>query len=552
MPAGPRPWFRLGVVGLALVLGTWLRVRGLADLPLHGDEYHTLLRGPEHVDLARASYAQILGEFDTVGSHVPLPLLQRLSLDLYGPGVFALRLVALLPGLLLLLLAYPGLRTFVGPDASALATMALALNPMAVFYSRFARGYMLALLLAFALAWALARVLDPERRTRRAWTLLVVSGAALPWVHLSALGYVLALAAAGVTLALRESRGLALRLLAAWVLAGGLAFALYLPVLPQVLEYFQVMESEPAPSTWLGVPTLIAGGRVAAWAWLALLAVAASLGRSERRTGVVLGLAGLAGPLVLLLASNPRGLDYAWARYVMSALPLLAGLCAWAWTELGARSIGSRAIALGLGALLLLLQHGLGLPGLRDPADGAFSNTYLALHPLPAFDVPYPSTPQFYRALAQDPSSRRIVEMPTLLTRSVLLYRNYALQHGKEVWIGWTGELPTGIAGPPFVRPLELQPGQADYLVFHKDQLAEVPAYFRFVHEELWPTMANAADEGFMRRQETIYGQNLLGADELAPIAARLREVWGAPYFEDERIVVWRLASAAERRSDDE
>jgi hypothetical protein len=550
MPAGPRSWLRLGirigVVVLALVLGTWMRVRDLGDLPLHGDEFHTLLRGSEPVDLTRVSYGEILTQFDTVGSHVPLPLLQRLSLDLFGPGVVSMRLVAIVPGLLLLFLAYPWLRTLVGADAAALGTLALALNPMVVFYSRFARGYMLALLFAFALGWAVVRVLDPERRRRASWAVLVGAGALLPWVHLSALGFVLALALGGLALAVRESRALTLRLLGAFALAGGLAFALHLPVLGQVLSYFRVMESEPPPLSWFGVPTLIAGGRIAAGTWLVLLVLAVPLGLRRHRASVVLGLGGLLGPLVLLLATNPRGMDYAWARYVMSALPSLAGLCALAWTELGARLPRSGSAALVLGAALLLVQHGLGLPGLRAPRDGAFSNTYLALHALRAFDEPYPETPEFYRTLARDPSARRIVEMPPLLTRAVLLYRNYALQHGKEVWIGWSGELPAGIQGPPFVRPLALEPGQADYLVLHKDQTAEVPAYFRYVHEELWPTMRVAADDTFMRRQETIYGQNLMGAEKIAPIAQRLGEVHGQPYFEDERILVWKLADPAQ------
>mgnify|MGYP006325261153 CR=1 FL=1 len=52
MSARP-PWVRLGVLAVALGLGTWLRLRGLADLPLHGDEHHTLFA-------ADAAYREIL------------------------------------------------------------------------------------------------------------------------------------------------------------------------------------------------------------------------------------------------------------------------------------------------------------------------------------------------------------------------------------------------------------------------------------------------------------------------------------------------------------
>jgi hypothetical protein len=547
MPAEPRPWIRWAILAVALALGVWLRLRGVAALPLHGDEYHTLLRGPEHEDLGRVSYGLLLGLFDGVGSHVPLPLLQRLSLDLFGPGVVSMRLVALVPGLLFLLLAYPLLRAFVSANAAALASAALALNPMAVYYARFARGYGLALLLALVLGWAVRRLLEPSTRTRVAWSALVVSGTLLPWVHLSTLGFVLALALTALALAWRESRAFALRLFAAFAAAGSLSFLLFLPVLGQVVAYFRDMESEAPPLTWFGVPTLLAGGALAAGVWLVLVPLGGWLCWRERRASVWLTLAALSGPLVLLLATNPRGMDYAWARYLMSALPFLAALAAAGVTGLGAR-LGERreSLALLAGAALLGWQHlggplGTGPFGFGAPRDGAFSNTYLAMHALPAFDAPWPATPEFYRELARDPAPRRIVEVPPIYTRAVLLYRNYALQHGKNVLVGWPGEMPLGIQGGPYARLLELQPGDADYIVVHKDPVAEVPEYFRHVYEEVWPEMRNAADETFMRRQETIYGQNLLTAEQVGPIAARLLTVRGPAYYKDDKILVWKI-----------
>src|SRR5437867_4293277 len=124
------------LLAVALALGTYLRLRGLAELPLTGDEYHTLVWGDEHLDLAVTSYASILTRFDAVGSHVALPLLQRLSMDLFGAGIVPFRLVAIVPGFLTLLLAYPLLRGFVGRNAALLATWLVALNPMLVYYSR--------------------------------------------------------------------------------------------------------------------------------------------------------------------------------------------------------------------------------------------------------------------------------------------------------------------------------------------------------------------------------------------------------------------------------
>ena len=176
-----------------------------------------------------------------------LPLLQRLSMDVFGAGIVPFRLVAIVPGLLLLLLAYPLLRSFVSRDAAALATLALALDPMVVYYARFARCYALGLLLALALGWAVRRVLEPAGRSRWTWGVLIATGTLLPWVHLSTAGFVLAVALAGIGLALRESRALAVKLFGAFAVAATLALLLYLPVFRQVLKYFGDMRAEPAP-----------------------------------------------------------------------------------------------------------------------------------------------------------------------------------------------------------------------------------------------------------------------------------------------------------------
>lgn len=534
MPAEPRSRFRLLFLGAALGFGAWLRLRGLEDLPLHGDEHHTLLG-------ADTGYGTILTTFDVVGSHVSLPLLQRLSMDLCGAGIVPFRLVAIVPGLLLLLLAYPLLRAFVRPDEAAVASALLALNPMVVYYSRFARGYVLALFLALVLGWSLRRVLESEHRSRGIWTALIVSGALLPWVHLSTLGFVAALALAGLVLALRESRAFAWRLLFAFLLAGGIALVLFLPVLGQVVTYFRVMEPEPPPLSWMGVPTLLLGGRVAAWIGLVAVPAGAVLAWRERRASVVLALAALLGPLALLFATNPRGLDYAWARYILSALPLLAALAGVAWMALVGRVGLGRVPALGGAALLFLLQFWAGPIGPGAAHGGAFSNTYLALHELPAFDEPYPAMPEFYRSLAGEPGARRIVEVPPLYTRSVLLYRNYALVHGKEVLLGWAGDMPRGIRKGPYVPLTEVESRAADYVVLHRNQVEEVPGYYRFVYEEAWPRHREPADETFMLRQETIHPGNFLDEEKTRPIAQLLLARHGRPHYADDSLLVWRL-----------
>lgn len=533
MGASTPVWLRLAVVAAFVALGLFVRVRGLGDLPLHGDEYHTLLA-------ADGSLEEILTTFDTVGSHVALPLLQKLALDLFGPGVVSFRLAALVPGILTLLCAYPLLRRWVGDDAAALATALLAVNPMAIYYARFARGYALGLWLALVLGWVVTRILAGDGRRWWDFACLVLSAALLPWVHLSTVGFVLALGLAASALAWRRSRAQGLAMFGAFAAAGALAFVLFLPVLRQVLGYFGGLVSEDPPLDWFGVPTLIAGGHWAAWAWLLLLAIGALVlwrGASER---VVLTAAAVLGPLGLLLAKNPPGMDYAWARYLLSPLPFLAALVAAGFLAL-ARFVprAGAPVLFIFGSVACAAQWWLGPFGPRAPRDGAFANTYLALHPLPAFDEPWPAASPFYASLAADPATR-IAEVPHIIDRAVFLYRNHALRHRKAVRIGWAGELPRGIAGAPYSRVMELTPAEADYVVLHKDPTREVVSYFAWVFADLWPRTRVARDETFMRRQENVHLDGLVPAESLGAIAARLAEKLGPPVHEDEWVLVWR------------
>ncbi len=124
----------------------------------------------------------------------------------------------------------------------------------------------------------------------------------------------------------------------------------------------------------------------------------------------------------------------------------------------------------------------------------------------------------------------------------MLLYRNEALQHGKEVVIGWTGDIPRALQRGPYVRLLDIEPGRADYLLLHRDLPAEVSAYFRHVFEEVWPRRFDPADESFMRRQEDTNPGNLADPELAERIAAKLVERYGPPTYTDERIYAWRLA----------
>ena len=87
----------------------------------------------------------------------------RLSTDLFGASLWAIRAPAFLPGVLAVLLCYPVVRRMIGRAPAAGATMLLAGSSFHIFYSHFARAYALAILLVLLLLGAVARALDERQ-----------------------------------------------------------------------------------------------------------------------------------------------------------------------------------------------------------------------------------------------------------------------------------------------------------------------------------------------------------------------------------------------------
>jgi len=539
MPRDLDAWPRAILLVLGVALGIFLRVQGIADLPFFGDEYHTR-------DSVVESYGTILTTFDAVGSHVVLPLLQRISLDVFGDGVLAMRLPALIPAILTLLLMYPLVRPLIGATPACLATLALSFSPMHVYYSRFGRGYALMVLLGLVLGVAVVRAL--RGGGRRWWCAAGVCAVLLPYTQLSSAGFVAALGLVALHLARRDAgrRGMKAPLLA----FGGAAVVLgllFVPLLSQVRTFFTAMpEQEARPLGWFGIPTLLAGGRLPGLVWLA--AFPGGLGlmaidRSRRDVALVAAAAFL-GPLAALLVTRPHGMDYAYARYLLNALPFVLMGMAWLLCTGLQKMISSEAVA-GRAALAagVFLIAGATLTGPLSAADGgSFGNTYLAMEPLPAFDARHPAPPPFYEQLAGDPDAVRIIEGQPLLSRAVLLYRAYERIHGKQVFVGWPGEIPRSLDGDPYAALLagELD---ADYLVLHKDLRREVRDYWRFVYLEAWLDHARRGDDSFMERHKAtmVRSQDIATPETGSLLATYLRRRLGEPFLEDEQLWVWKL-----------
>jgi hypothetical protein len=527
------------LLAVALAAGVWLRIDGVRATPLFGDEHHSLFTKDR-------SYREILSSFDDRGSHLALPLLQRLAEDALGPGLASYRLPAVLPGILALPLCFLVARRLVGSTAALLATWALALNPMHVYYSRFARAYALALFLGLALLWAVSGLGRRGTDTRGPAILAFLCATLLPVVHLSSAGYVLALALVCLWLVWSRNHapGPVVATACLFALAALFSAALHLPARAPLLAYLSRITAERAAAgpEVLDVLTLLAGGRVAGLFWLVGVPVAAVLLSRASRPAALLLCATIAGPAFALWASAPQGNPYAYARYLLVSLPAVLMLLAWLARATVERWQQRKRLALGLGLLLIAAGHLGGPLSGRHPAGDPFTNTYLRLAALPPFDIPYRDTPAFYRQLAADPEAARIIEVPQQRGRSVLLYRNYALQHRKDVLVGWEGRWTETLRHGPYVdmRAPDIEARGADYLVVHHDIGTEVAAYLDWVFRDAASGRRDPSRAALMEHQRSLKRERHPRRFSIAALDRR----HGPPHYRDARISVWALGSA--------
>jgi hypothetical protein len=273
-----------------------------------------------------------------------------------------------------------------------------------------------------------------------------------------------------------------------------------------------------------------------------------ALFRHDRETAWWLG-AALLGPLLWLVASRPLGGAYAYARYLMVALPFALMLLGWLFVFCFRRLLGESArtdnLAVAAGTLLCVGIYLAGPLSLSRVNEGPFTNTYLALRALPAFDQPYTGTPEFYAALALDEEVTRVIEVPVLWSRAVLLYRNYFLRHGKETLLGRVGQRGEALSNGPYVWLGEPKLGEAtgaDYLILHRTPRAEVARYWQFVFAEAWPAVRRAGDDAFMVFPHHAPEAQLVSSDTKA-VEEWLAGRFGQPVYDDRDIVVWRLST---------
>jgi len=530
-----RWWLALGG---AVVVGTALRLDQIREQIVLDDEWHAL-----HAIL-RFGYGRILTHFGWTDVCIPLAVYDKAVAGTVGLSEMWMRLPVLLAGVGSLLVLPLMLRAWVGSRASASMAWLLAISPLHVFFSRYARPYAISLFLVMVGALALAHWWEDGRARG---TALIAGGFVLgPYFHLSALPVVGAGLGLGLAGAARRAGGgrpprEVLRLGAA--VAGGLAILVGLP-----LAVDHAALAYKAGRGTLGVPVaagaleLMAGTSwppaLAALAAL-VLAGAVLLARERPRLLALLGAMALAGPATILV-TRPVSIDSPMvaARYCLVLLPVALLLAALALAR-GEQWLRARIRACPPGALTALAVAGLflsgPLPRLHARPNnwtnhGWFQNAY---DPAGLDWRCPPEAPRFYRELAAQPrGSLRILEAPWWHAWENVYFPCYQQVHRQYMAIGFVAprERAASPSGLPRAAELPLlAPG--------------APFRFRnFVH---------VADEAGLRRRAiryVVFHRSLeaeMGVDspdyrvDVSPWIAEYRARYGPPVYEDRTLVAF-------------
>ena len=348
-----------------LVAGIAIRVAYL-DVPLRYDEattYNNFVSQPLHVALA--NYA-------TPNNHLLHTFLAKVSVAVFGPEPWAIRLPALLAGVALVPATFALTRLYYGRVAALLAAALVAASSTLVEYSTNARGYTLVALATAIVFLASARAL--ERGSAGAWAVVALVGAlglyAVPIMVYPLGGALLWILISGL-LAGRAPRPLLGRLGVTALVTAVLTLVLYAPVYAASGVRSVTANEFVEPRTWGELLELFPGhGSDTVGTWTRDLPLVAS---------ILLGLGLVAGlvltprisrftvPVLLTVAAwslvvvaGQRVVPYTrvWLFLVPLVATTIAGFYGWG---LERRSWGTRAgsavaVAIALGGTLLVLS----------------------------------------------------------------------------------------------------------------------------------------------------------------------------------------------------
>ena len=386
-PTQAAPRRALWLAGIAVfALCLWLRLDQFCAQLVTDDEWHAVHQLIQH------SPASFFFSFGAADYSIPLALFYWLEAQLFGLSELAMRWPMMLAGLATVVL-FPlwALRRY-GWRTTLVFALLLAISPMLINYSRFARPYALTLLLGYLVHAAFWRFWAREGRLAATGTFYVLGSALCAWLHLITLPFVVAplltAAPAAILAWWRGDRSQFDRLLMLGLATATLTAALILPPLLGDAAALLSKTSVDVPNLdtlkgvwhmWLGSPSRPA-------VLFCLILALAGLPALFRRGGPLVrsALIGLALTLVLILLSKPAWIQnpLTLARYLLPAIaPLLLavaiGAVRLAELAMGRLGAGATALVMILPVAALLVHTPL-VQTMRQPNSNTLHSVFQA------------------------------------------------------------------------------------------------------------------------------------------------------------------------------
>ena len=426
--------FALAALLLILAAAILFRLVHIKDGMSHDESYTFIV-------FSSTSLFNIVTNYQLPNNHVLNSLLIYFSTHLFGIQPWAVRLPALLAGVLLVPATYAFAKTVYDKYTALVGALLVAILPGAILYATTARGYSLVALFTVLTLW----LADFLRRSKNlfAWSLLVLFCAlgfySVP-VFLFPFGMVFAWLFFENLVADPGEYGSRINFLKYWLLAGlgsaVLVLILYTPIFIYTGADKVFANGFVTPQGWLGYVPSIPGHLLLVWyewtsgfspLWAVGLALGFLLGlvfyRHVSRQRFPLQIAAFIWITALMLVQRPAGVTKIW---VFLQAPFLIW-CAAGWTGLlkdlrlrFAYNVSIAAILTGVAVLIVTVGAFRVVPGIpqRWAVKGPVENTVLFIKgklessDLIIVDAPYDASFWYYSRLYGLAESRFNARLP--------------------------------------------------------------------------------------------------------------------------------------------
>jgi len=560
------------LISLSFITGTILRFYLISSQILIDDEWH----GMNYV--IDRSFQYVLMNHGWGGNSIPMDLYHWFLLNTYGWSELSLRAPALIAGVLSLILFPFFVAKICNSRSTIIFSFLLAISPVLVFYSRMCRPYSIVVLFGFLAFFSLLLwVKNGERK----FVILYVGSAVLAvYFHLYAsIAVLIPLGMVFILKALRIKHICGVELspivpgINAILGAGGAIFIflsiLILPAHIQNLWWLKVIGGDSMTiDTAVGYASLLTGTSnkmmIVVFLLLFFFGLFVSL-KKQPMFGVLL-IAMISAYLAVMILSRPVSIhaSIVAVRYSIAVFPLVLIVAACGFDRIlcylqlpmkGSRAGSILIVLIPLAFLLNLFTLGPLLETYRRPNNftnhSAFQSSYephtwVISRPYdikPGYIMNLRSLPKFYFYLSTLKNAKAIIEYPMFLGDMLNLYYYYQHFHKKKIIAGYLsrwnvrsktqevvyagyniGQVTSRLRNSKKIKfknmiDMEnvkgIKNNSIQYIILHKDLISEMFPY--------------------LAKQKAHVHVGVKYLDKL------YRNIFGAPFFEDQNIIVYKI-----------